>query len=132
MKRYPYPENRVYLSAAIAVLSIILALALSSNQPIVIIYYLFSTVGFTIATFLLKRYIYALVSADGNEERTSEVEERTPWKALLLVLFISLALIGAPLLLTQVLGPTVWFVLLVGFTSGVSISEVVLYLQTRQ
>lgn len=132
MKRYPYPENRVYLSAAIAALSIILALALSSNQPIVIIYYLFSTVVFTVATFLLKKQIYGLLSADKDDEKTSEAGERTPWKAVLLVLFMSLAVIVAPLLLTQVLSAMAWFVLIVGFMSGVSISEVILYLQMRQ
>jgi hypothetical protein len=68
---------------------------------------------------------------DTGEEKTGKTEERTPWKALLLVFFMSLALFIAPLLSAQILGGPIWFIMIVGFTSGVSISEIILYLQMR-
>jgi hypothetical protein len=132
MRSSPYPKNRVYLSAAIAGLSILLAVALFSNDPILIAYYFLSTAGITIITFLLKRYLYALISVREDLERETEPEEGTPWGTLLLVLVMSVAIFVAPLFLTQVLSATVWFILIVSFTSGVSISEVILYLQTRR
>ena len=132
MKRYPYSESRVYLSAVIAGLSIILALALLLGQPILMIYYFLSTIIATVITFLLKRRLYTFISTDKNEEKTRENEERTPWKALLLALLMSLAFLVAPLLLAQILSGTVWFIMIASFTSGVSISEIILYLQMRR
>ena len=132
MNRYPYPENRVYLSAAIAGLSIILALALLLNQPILTIYYFLSTIMFTATTFLLKRRLYTFLRMEKTEEKKRQTEERTPWKALLLVLLMSLALLLGPLLFAEILSGPVWFIMIVSFTSGVSISEIVLYLQMRQ
>lgn len=132
MKNYPYSENRVYLSAAIAGSSIILALALLFGQPLLLIYYALSTIAFTAITFLLKRRLYTSLMMDKDEEKTREVEERTPWKALLLVLFVSLAFLIAPLLFAQIISGSVWVIMVVSFTSGVSISEVILYLQMRQ
>jgi len=132
MKRYPYPEKRVYLSAAIAGLSIILASALLSNQPTLIIYYSLSTITFTVITFLLKKRLYTFILMDENEENTDKNEEGAPWKAILLVLFMSLALLVAPLLLAGILSGSIWFIMIVSFTSGVSISEIILYLLMRQ
>ena len=132
MKRYPYPEKRVYLSAAIAGLSIILASALLSNQPILIIYYFFSTITFTVITFLLKKRLYTFILMDENEENADKNEDSAPWKAMLLVLFMSLALLVAPLLFAGILSGPIWFIMIVSFTSGVSISEIILYLQMRQ
>lgn len=132
MKRYPYPEKRIYLSAVIAGLSIILALALLSGQPILTGYYFFSTVVFTVITFLLKKHLYTFILTERNEDDTSEGKEHTPWKAMLIIIFMSLASIIVPLLLAGILSGPIWFTMIVSFTSGVSISEIVLYLQMRQ
>lgn len=122
----------MYLSAVIAGLSMILALALLSGQPILTGYYFFSTIIFTIITFLLKKHLYTFILTDRSEEETRESEEHTPWKAMLLIIFMSLASIVAPLLLAGILSGAIWFVMIVSFTSGVSISEIVLYLEMRQ
>lgn len=132
MKSYPYSENRVYLSAVIAGSSIILALVLLFGQPFLILYYSLSTIAFTVITFLLKRRLYTSLMMDKDEEKTLRMEERTPWKALLLVLFVSLAFLIAPLLFAQIISGPVWVIMIVSFMSGVSISEIILYLQMRQ
>jgi hypothetical protein len=132
METYPYPKKRVYLSAAIAGLSIILASALFSNQSTLIIYYSVSTITFTVITFLVKKRLYTLILSGENEEKQDEDEDRAPWKAILIVLLMSLALFVAPLLLAGILSGLVWFMMIISFTSGVSISEIVLYLRMRQ
>lgn len=132
MKRYPYPESRVYLSGVIAGLSIILALTLMLDQPLLMLYYFLSTLAATGVTLLLKRRLYTLLLNDADDEGTREPEDRTPWKILLLTLLMSMAFLIAPLLLTQILSATVWFIMIASFTSGVSLSEIILYLQMRQ
>lgn len=132
MKRYPYPESRVYLSGVIAGLSIILALTLMLDQPLLMLYYFLSTLAATGVTLLLKRRLYTLLLNDADDEGTREPEDRTPWKILLLTLLMSMAFLIAPLLLTQILSATVWFIMIASFTSGVSLSEIILYLQMRE
>ena len=132
MKRYPYPESRVYLSGVIAGLSIILALTLMLDQPLLMLYYFLSTLAATGVTLLLKRRLYTLLLNDADDEGTREPEDRTPWKILLLTLLMSMAFLIAPLLLTQILSATVWFIMIASFTSGVSLSEIILYFQMRQ
>jgi len=132
MKSYPYPEKRVYLSAVIAGLSIVLTSALLSNQPILIIYYFVSTIIFTVITFLLKKRLYTFILRDENEENADENEDRASWKAMLLVLLMSLAVFVAPLLLAGIISAPIWFIMIASFASGVSISEIILYLQMRQ
>jgi hypothetical protein len=130
METYPYPKKRVYLSAALAGLSIILASALFSNQYILIVYYSVSTITFTVITFLVKKRLYTLILMDKNEEKPDE--DGAPWKTMLIILLMSLALFVVPLLLAGIISGLVWFMMIVSFTSGVSISEIVLYLRMRQ
>ena len=132
MKRYPYPESRVYLSGVIAGLSIILALTLMLDQPLLMLYYSLSTMAATGVTLLLKKRLYTLLLNDTDDKGTRETEDHTPWKTLLLTLLMSMAFLIAPLLLTQILSATVWFIMIISFTSGVSLSEIILYLQMRQ
>jgi hypothetical protein len=66
-----------------------------------------------------------------NDEETGEIEKRTPWKALLLVLFMTIAVFVAPLLLAKIASGSAWFIIIASFTSGISISEMILYLQMR-
>ena len=120
------------MSGVIAGLSIILALTLMLDQPLLMLYYFLSTLAATGVTLLLKRRLYTLLLNDADDEGTREPEDRTPWKILLLTLLMSMAFLIAPLLLTQILSATVWFIMIASFTSGVSLSEIILYLQMRQ
>lgn len=131
MTMYPYPKNRVYLSTIIAGLSIILALILLVDYPILTGYYFLSTIAFTALTFLLKKRLYSSIQMEENDEETGEIVKRTPWKALLLVLFMTIAVFVAPLLLAKIASGSAWFIIIASFTSGISISEMILYLQMR-
>lgn len=127
-RSYPYPKSRVYLSVAIAILSVFLALTLLRENVFLLLNYLFLTLIATFATFLLKVHLYAFITSQKLETKESQTEmNHTPWKELLLAFIMLLLFLLVPLLLAGFVSGPIWFILLVSFTSGVSISEVVLY-----
>lgn len=130
-KGYPYSKSRVYLSAAIVILSVFLALTMLETVS-QLLYYLFSTLIATVATFLLKMRLYPLITSQKLETEQDQTEtNHAPWKALLLAFSMLLLFLLVPLLFAGLLTGPVWFILIVSFTSGVSISEIVFYFQTR-
>lgn len=129
-KGYPYSKSRVYLSAAIVILSVFLALTMLETVS-QLLYYLFSTLIATIATFLLKMRLYPLITSREPETENQTETNHAPWKALLLAFSMLLLFLLVPLLFAGLLTGPVWFILIVSFTSGVSISEIVFYFQTR-
>ncbi len=132
-KKYPYSKSRVYLSAIIAILSLILALmSLLQESILMLLYYFFFTVILTVATFLLKTRLYPFLMREQFEaEKTQAKTDHTPWKALLLVVFMLIVFLAIPLLLAGFLSAQAWVILMLSFATGVSISEVVLYFRTR-
>lgn len=118
------------MSGVIAGLSIVLAFGMLFDPPIMMVYYSLSTIVFTVVTYLLKRRLYFLLSLDKQETETSSAREGAPWKAMLLVLAVGLAALLVPLLFAEVLSAVFWFVMIVSFTSGISISEIILYFQS--
>jgi membrane protease YdiL (CAAX protease family) len=136
MKRgeYPYPKTRVYLSAAIAVLSIILTvhiLYFLEGKPILLLYYFASTSLITAIAFMLKSYLLPIRKPKPSGEKSLQAKEAPRWRTLIFIFCILLALMFVPLLLVMVLDPYSWFILIVSLTSGVSISEVFFYIRTR-
>lgn len=131
MKRYPYDKSRIYLSAVITGLSIVLASMLLFREPVLMLFYFLLTLATTITTFLLKKRFYPLLTTEKSEAENQQHEEKqTAWKTLLPALSMLLAFLLVPLFLAWLL-PDIWFILIVSFTSGVSISEILLYIQTR-
>jgi hypothetical protein len=129
--RYPYSKNRVYVSFVIFVLSLVLVAMLLQDDPFVMLYYVVSTIILTFATFLLKTRLYPLITEQPTREQPRKNEgDKTSWRVLLLAFFIVVASFVIPLLLALILNPAIWFILILGFTSGVSISEIIFYLQT--
>lgn len=116
-----------------AVLSLILALMMLLNESILmLLYYSFFTIILTVATFLLKIWLYPFLTTEKSETEKNQAEkDRTPWKAILLVFSILIVLIIVPLLLARFLTGPLWFILILSFTTGVSISEVAIYFHTR-
>lgn len=128
---YPYSKKQVYLSFGIFLLSLVLALLLLQGDLYLMLYYLVSTVILTAATFLLKMRLYPFITRDPSEEEPRQDEgEKTPWKMLIIALFMLVGSVLTPMLLAGFLGGASWFILMVSFTSGVSISEIIFYLQT--
>jgi hypothetical protein len=133
-KKYPYSKNRVFLSTAIALLSLLLAAMIFQSYQASAFYYILylavSTLVFTIATLEIKKRLYPLVVDSSSIEDESDTGLVT-WKRLLLVFGILIAAIAVPLLLAGVLGGAAWFILMISFILGVSLSEIIFYLNTR-
>lgn len=129
-KGYPYSKSRVYLSAAIAILSVILALTLLRENVSWLVYYLFSTFIATVATFLIKTRLYPIIMSQKLEtEQDQNKANQAPWRTLLPAFSMMLLFLLVPLLLAGFLGGAIWFIVIVSFTSGVSLSEIVFYFQ---
>jgi hypothetical protein len=135
---YPYSKNRVYLSTAMVLMSMLLVGILFHSDPTsglpYLLYSLLSTIIITIATFLLKMRLYPLVA--GTTSTTEQPHEQTGTsgltrKMLLIVFCMLVAPILIPLLLAGLIGGLVWFALMTSFILGVSISEILYYFSTQ-
>lgn len=132
-KTYPYSRNRVLINGIVGALSIILALTLLWIDAVWLLSYLASTSVFTIITLYLKRYLYPRVlAADSQDESSDEEKKQSFWKVLVTTFLILLGFIAAPLLLAGLLTGPIWFVMMVSFTTGISISEIIFYAQARR
>jgi hypothetical protein len=99
-------------------------------------YYILTTAIITASVFVLKIHLYTRperAEAPTNEDQVSVNNKKRlgSWKTLMLIFCMLLAALFAPLVLAWVLPSEAWFVLIISFTSGVSIAEVLLYLHMR-
>jgi hypothetical protein len=113
----------------IAVLSAFLALTLLTSDPILVLYYCVSTSIATIIAFILKKRLYPILMADQQPDTDNSTKDST-WKMLLAAAFMLIGALVLPLLLAGFLSGELWFIMITSFISGVSISEIALYLQT--
>lgn len=132
IRRYPFSMKRVYLSMTTTVLSAILAFLLLATQPIFLLFYAGLTAVLAAGIFVLKiRFLMRIL--DTEDESPPEGEQvSTKWGSLILLFFISLAMVAFPFLLAGILDPSSWFTILISLSSGVSISEVSLYIYTER
>jgi uncharacterized membrane protein len=131
-KTYPYSKNRVFLSTTIAALSAALALPLLLFDAILIIYYLLATFVVTILTFYLKKRLYNFLLTGKEGENRDDDTKRARWKTLLITLLMLIGSIGGPLLLAVFLSGATWFIVISSYLTGVSISEIVIYIQATR
>lgn len=126
--KYPFNVSGIYTSVIIAILSIVLA-TLLLRDLLHLLYYLLSTILITVVTFILKKNIFypRLARLNKDHAKTSEGGKRT-WMLLILIFLGLIATLILPLFLTKVLDPYVWLILIISFTTGVSVAEILLYL----
>lgn len=126
--KYPFTVSGIYTSIVITVLSIALA-ALLLRDLLHVTYYLVSTIIITTVIFMLKRNVLypRLTRPDEDRARTLESRRRI-WMLLILTFLGLIAVLTLPLLLAQILDPSVWFISIISFTTGVSVAEILLYL----
>lgn len=108
------------------VLSVILAFLLL-RDPFWLAYCFTSIIIATAAIYILKTRFSFLPEAEDSQEA---LKSRTRWRALLFFLLL-LAIFIVPLVFAMFLDPYIWFILIISFTSGISLAEVFVYLQTR-
>lgn len=131
-KRYGYPfgKIRVYWSATIIVLSVILAILMLRELVSLFMYVIF-TVLLAVAVLALKMRFLRVSMAEPSDEELFETESGgQTLKSLLIMVVVLIAIISVPLLLGR-FWPELWFVSLISYTSSVSVAEVLFFLITR-
>lgn len=122
---------RVYLNAVVAGLAMIFSVATLTRplNVLLLIYYFSLSIVVTFLMFKIKVLLLSRMqeqlSTDGQMEDQTHAKK---WEPILILLgAITLALI-LPMILVFVLGPSYWFVSFTSIITGVSLSEIVLYL----
>jgi hypothetical protein len=128
-RQYPYSKNRVFLSVIIAALSTFLALTLLLSDLNSVLTYFFSTFIFAAITFFLKKRLYSYLITDDTQVENENERKSAPWKMLLITFLMLIGFIAIPMLLAGFVTGVIWFIVVTSFTSGVSISEIILYIQ---
>jgi hypothetical protein len=128
-RQYPYSKNRVFLSVIIAALSTFLALTLLLSDLNSVLTYFFSTFIFAAITFFLKKRLYSYLITDDTQVENENEKKSAPWKMLLITFLMLIGFIAIPMLLAGFVTGVIWFIVVTSFTSGVSISEIILYIQ---
>jgi hypothetical protein len=136
-RKYPHGTGRVYLSATLAALSVILAVLLLQSSLYFLVYYALVSAAMTTILFVLKiRFPGRLTSTQAQESSNTDSfqpEERTTsWKTLSAVFLILLSALLIPLSLALILPADVWVILITSLTSSVSFAEIFYYLYCRQ
>lgn len=124
--------GRVYLNAVTAVLAIILSLLLLQDHVQFLLYYLLFTIIMVAIVFTLRKRLSPLKMSEPPQEDLFETKKWTQrWKPLLIMLTMLIALFVLPLLSAWALDPYMWFILMVGFITSISVAEILFYLHTR-
>jgi len=126
---YPYSRNRLILSSIIAILSTFLAITLLLDETSLLPYFFLSTLVAAAITFFIKRHLYPLLINENRESKTEKEKKAASWKILLITAFMLIGSILVPLLLARFLSGPAWIIMITSFMSGVSISEIVFYIQ---
>jgi len=129
--RYPHGKIRVYLSATLTVLSIILAF-LALRSLLSFLYYFGLTIVLVAVVLVLKTRFLSVEMSESSEEESSETESKMQnWKSLLILFGVLIISILLPLLLAR-FHPEIWFIGLISYISGVSVAEILFFLITRR
>lgn len=128
--RYPSRMAAVYLSAVTAVLSVALAL-MWLDTLMLLLSYLASTSITTAVVFFLKLRLLTARTREASKNDVQRAENTPRRKKLVFLFFLLIACLFLPMFLAGFLNPYVWFTFMISLTSGLSISEILLYLYMR-
>lgn len=129
--KYSHNISRIYLNATTAILSTTLALILLREKPLLLSYYVAFTFILTMIASVLK-IRFASVRPTPQEGLSPDVEEAPKKRLIALLFLIIFAGLALPFLLAGFLPPHVWFILIVGLATGLSISEITFYIYCRK
>ena len=115
------------MNTATAALSMILAFLILKDVDIsLLLYYILSAVLITAIALALK--IRFSSAREHEEDLAKEDEEPIGLRTLLILFCVLTIIIMSPLLLARFLPSSVWFILLISFISGGSLSDLLFYL----
>jgi MFS family permease len=128
LTRYPHSIRKVYWNVIIAILSIALTVMLL-KQPLLLIYYIIFTFILAMVAFQLKAR-FSTIFTPIAKDIPPENEEKPRRRLLVLLFLLIMAILSLPFLLAGVFHemPHVWFILIMGIATGLSISEVLFYI----
>jgi len=133
--QYPSGMLGVYTSGILSMLSVVLAVLLLADKPWLLLYYLILSAFITAVVFTAKNYIISVRAAKQYKDNMVQTEEMkdggTRWSMLIVTFFGLLLIIVIPMALARFLDPAFWIILIVSFTTGVSVAEVFLYLHLK-
>lgn len=119
------------MNTATAALSMILAFLILKDVDIsLLLYYILSVVLMTATAFALK--IRFSSAREHEEDLAKDYDEPIGLRGLLILFCVLTFFILSPLLLARFLPSSVWFILLISFISGVSLSDLLFYLYTTR
>lgn len=145
---YPFRKTWVYAGAVMAGFSIVFAIVfLIGEEPEkfsfytftfmihpVVLYFLFTSF-LTVVILSLKFYLYS-AKDESSESHLFMGEQKTQgflrrW-SLIIVLFLTVAVLSVPVVLSVFLAPLWWFIGVSGFVPAVTIPEIILYMYSRR
>lgn len=116
------------MTAGSSIFIAILLLHAYAEWPLLYMYFFVSTLIVATATYVLRIRFFRIGKAELQKDDFTKMEEkRAAWKAWMPFLLTLLAALLVPMLLSRVLDPKSWFILIVSLTSGISIAEIVFY-----
>lgn len=128
---YPFSRARVYFNAVAGLFTLLISasLLLGYSSVLLLACYLFISAFTTFASFRFKLYLlFKMRKIDSETEvYPEEGQSGQKWKIILIAVILALLLL-LPVVSTVFLDPVVWFVGFSGVVTGMSLSEVTLYL----
>jgi hypothetical protein len=134
--KYPHGVARVYLSLALAAVSMILALVLLQSSLYYLLYYALSMLAMSMLILALKIRFSGRIkpTSESDSNKTNSLEPTggiTSWKTLFAIFFILLGCLLLPISLAAILPSDVWVILIASLTTSISVAEVLFYLYSR-
>jgi len=129
---YPFSKARVYFNAisGLLVFSISTYLLIVYSTFVLLAFYFALSLIVTLISFKLKLHILHRMYKNELETVKEETEKSQKWILILVAIGLVIALL-LPVISTLFLDSAIWFVLFSGFVTGMSLSEIILYLQVR-
>lgn len=120
------------MNVVAAVLAILLAVLMLQDHVQFLLYYLLLTIVMVAIVFTLRIRLPPLSMSEPTQEDLFETKKWTQrWKAPILMFIMLIVIFLTPLILAWALDPYIWFILMVGFITGFSVSEILFYLYIR-
>jgi hypothetical protein len=133
---YPYSRKRIIVNSVVAVVSVIFAVFLLASDIVLLASYFLTAAMLTVLIFFIKENLARRIS---NSERQDESQKETRGLSvrtlvitfIVFLLLLTLPLISAGLVEIGLISAAAWFIMIVGVTTGIGASEVLIYVRSR-
>ncbi|RLI46019.1 hypothetical protein DRO69_04030 [Candidatus Bathyarchaeota archaeon] len=129
---YPFSKARVYFNAISGLVIFLISayLLIVYSTLVLLTFYLIFSAIVSFGSFKLKLHLLYKMQKAELETFEEETGKSQKWLIILVAIALGIVLL-LPVVSTLFLDPTIWFIIFSGFVTGMSFSEVLLYLQVR-